>query len=406
LENLRWIAAAALSAYACQLAVHHTTPIDSALPFLAVAVTLLAWLSYSEAMLGVPMLLGAEIAIADEPMRLLAFGAILAAAVAIATLSSRASSKSPSPSVPLCLCGECERPSHDARGHSPQRHRGTEGDGGSLDARNDKGAPLVALVAILLLRWLPLSDVAIGRELVLLALSLSIVFVLGRTPFAVAVAVITALLTTAIPLRTLAIPLAVLLVAAAARTFGMPKVRLAWPSTMVLAFAMLFFAWSGIVARAFPYFLRAATPERPRTDVKQALAPNRSETYDVPEGATSLIVSGANVAHLRRGTILGRIFVSRQSGEGAPADCRLPTDDCIDVRIGDAADWGYLRHGAWHKAHNPLPRDAAGKVRDYGYGAWVDGAGRIPLPRGARMIRVTADGALPAHASLQVEGFE
>jgi hypothetical protein len=76
------------------------------------------------------------------------------------------------------------------------------------------------------------------------------------------------------------------------------------------------------------------------------------------------------------------------------------------VRIGDVSDWGYIRREAWHKAHNPLPSDSAGKLRDYGYDAWVDGAGRIALPRGARRIRVTADGALPAHAKLQVEGFE
>ena len=375
MENLRWIAAAALSAYACHLAVHHTTPIDHALPFLAVAVTVLAWLSYSEVMLGVPLLIAAEIAIPDEPMRLLAFGAIIAIAVAIAC-------GAPASSRPL--------------------------------RRVPAGPVLLALVAILLLRWLPLSNVHLPGELALLVLSLAIVLVLGRTPFAVTVAVITALVTTTIPLRTLAIPLAVLLVAAIARTIGMPALRLTWPSTIVLAFAMLFFPWSGIVARAFPYFLRPATPEKPRTDIKQALAPNRSETYDVPQGATSLIVSAANVAHLRRGTILGRILISRQSTVGSrqeaaaltPANCQMPTANCIDVRIGDAADWGYMRRDAWHKAHNPLPRDAAGKIRDYGYSAWVDGAGRVPLPRGARTIRVTADGALPAHASLQVEGFE
>jgi hypothetical protein len=36
----------------------------------------------------------------------------------------------------------------------------------------------------------------------------------------------------------------------------------------------------------------------------------------------------------------------------------------------------------------------------------VDGAGRIALPPNARTIRVVADAALPAGASLQVEGFE
>src|SRR5688500_17093499 len=39
---------------------------------------------------------------------------------------------SPSHSVPLCLCGEYPRASHEARSYSPQRHRDTEEDGGGL----------------------------------------------------------------------------------------------------------------------------------------------------------------------------------------------------------------------------------------------------------------------------------
>jgi hypothetical protein len=247
---------------------------------------------------------------------------------------------------------------------------------------------VITVIAIVLLRWIPLDHVLLGRELFLLAIAVAIVFVLGRTPFAVAVAVIAALVTPAVPLRTLAFPLAVLLIAAAARTFGLPALRLTWPSTVVLAFVVLFFPWSGIVARAFPYFLREAKPPARRTQI-DALAPNKSASYDVPDGAKSIIVSGANVAHLRRGALLGRI---------EPGG--------IDVRIGDAADWGYLRREHWYRAHNPLPRDAAGTIREYGYAAWIDGAGRVALPRGARKIRVTADAALPADASLQVEGFE
>ncbi|HEV7242421.1 MAG TPA: hypothetical protein VGQ36_24545 [Thermoanaerobaculia bacterium] len=344
MENLRWIAAAALSAYACHLAVHQTTPIDQALPLLALAVTFLAWLSYPAVMLGVPLLIVAEIAFPDEQLRLLAFGAIVAAAMG---------------------CG--------------------------LSARMRAGSPrplVITVIAIVLLRWIPLDHVLLGRELFLLAIAVAIVFVLGRTPFAVAVAVIAALVTPAVPLRTLAFPLAVLLIAAAARTFGLPALRLTWPSTVVLAFVVLFFPWSGIVARAFPYFLREAKPPARRTQI-DALAPNKSASYDVPDGAKSIIVSGANVAHLRRGALLGRI---------EPGG--------IDVRIGDAADWGYLRREHWYRAHNPLPRDAAGTIREYGYAAWIDGAGRVALPRGARKIRVTADAALPADASLQVEGFE
>ena len=347
MENLRWIAAAALSAYACHLAVHHTTPIDLALPLIAVAVTVCAWLSYPAVMVGVVGLVVAEIAIGDEPVRLLVFGVIVAGAVASCVFRAPSDSQ--------------------------------------LATRN----LVIAVVCILLLRWLPFNEVLIGRELLLLSISVATVAVLGRTPFAVTIAVVTALVTPAIPMRSHVIPGIVFVLAATARFFGMPRVQLTWPSTMVLAFVMLFFPWSGIVARAFPYFLREARPERHRTVVAQALAPDRSEVYEVPEGATQLVVSGANVAHLRRGALLGRI----QPGN-------------IPVRIGDCADWGYLRRGAWYRARNPLPRDSAGKVRDYGYSAWVDGAGRIALPRGARRIRVTADAKLPADASLQVEGFE
>ncbi|HEX8407430.1 MAG TPA: hypothetical protein VF883_01085 [Thermoanaerobaculia bacterium] len=350
MENLRWIAAAALSAYACQLAVHHTTPIDAALPLLALAVTLCAWLSYPAVMTGVPLLLLAEIAIPDEPLRLLTFGTIIAAAIAIA-IGAPAASR-PERTLPV----------------SPF---------------------LVTIAAILILRWIPLRDVLVVRELFLLAISCATVAVLGRTPFAVAVAVITALVTPALPMRTHVVPVIVFAIAALARFVGLPRLQLAWPSTIAVAFVMLFFPWSGIVARAFPYFLREAREPKQRTVVAQALAPNRSEVYEVPHGATQLVVSGANVAHLRRGALLGRI----QPGN-------------IPVRIGDAADWGYLRREAWYRARNPLPRDSAGKIRDYGYSAWVDGAGRVPLPRGARTIRVTADAKLPADASLQVEGFE
>jgi hypothetical protein len=53
-----------------------------------------------------------------------------------------------------------------------------------------------------------------------------------------------------------------------------------------------------------------------------------------------------------------------------------------------------------------LPRDPAGHIREYGYAAWLDGAGRLPLPPGTRTIVVTVDAALPPGALLQVEGFE
>lgn len=342
LKSLGWIVAAALAAYASSLAAHHSTPIDQALPLIAVCVTVVAWATYPAVMVAVPVLIVAEIAIADEGLRLLAFGVIVAAAVA----------------APL-----------DSGGKPPH------------------SKALIALVCIILLRWIPLGSVLVFRELFLLVIALAIVLVLGSTPFAVAVATITTLLTPAVPLRTLALPVAVLVVAILARWFGMPALRLAAPSVMVMALVMLFFAWSGIVARALPYFLMNAKGEGERRWIGAALMPRETIELQVPEGAASLIVSGANVPKFRRGAMLGTI-------NGAP------------VRIGDAADWGYMRRDHFYGARNPLPRDPAGRIRDYGYLAWVDGAGRVPLPRGAKFIRVTADPSLPPGALLQVESFE
>lgn len=337
MKFLAWIVSAALSAYACSLAAHHSTPVDQALPLIAVLVTVVAWATYPAVMVAVPLLIAAEIAIPDEGMRLLAFGIILSS-IFITTAKAR---------VPL----------------------------------------VIALAAIILLRWIPLANVLVFRELFLLALALAIVLVLGSTPFAIAVGVVTALITPAVPLRTFLLPIAVLFIAILARVFGMPRLRLTAPSIIAVAFAVMFFAWSGIVARAFPYFLKQAGVDGPRVGIHDALAPGETRVWQVPDNAQALIVSGANVPRFRRGALLGTI-------NGSP------------VRVGDASDWGYMRRDHYFGARNPLPRDPAGKIRDYGYSAWVDGAGRVPLPRGVRTITVTADAQLPRDASLQVEAFE
>ena len=363
MNRLRWILTAALAALAAWLCVQHDTPIDHALPLLAIAVTVCAAVSYPALMIGVPLLLFTEIGVTDFGVRYLCFGVIAATAVAIV----------------LVLSG----PPGSQPGASSQVPAG-------LRARRSTGdAIAITVLAIVLLRWIPFADVRIGRELFLLAICAAIVVVLGRTPLAVMVAVVTALLTPAIPLRTLAVPLLVLVVAMIARTFGMPRLKLAWPSAVIVAFALVFFAWSGLVARAFPFFLRSAVPELPRTQIGAALKPRETVTLDVPEHARSLIVSGANVAQLRRGAQLGTI-----------------EPGAIAIRIGDVADWGAFRREQAYGARNPLPRDFAGRVRGFGYDTWIDGAGRIALPPDARTIHVTAAATLPANATLQVEGFE
>jgi hypothetical protein len=341
---LRGTLAVAASACAGFLAVHHATPIDLALPFLCAIAAVVACASHESLLLGVPLLVLIENVFVDERMRLLALGIVVAATFAIALTRTFM--------------------------HFVQPH-------------------LIAVAAILLLRWIPFSDVRLLRELLLLAFAIAIVELLGRTPFAIVIGVLTALVTPAVPLRTLALPLAVLIVAGLARFFGAPRLRLVWPSAIVIAFVALFFPWSGIMARAFPFFLRPVVPEAPQLRLNYALAPRASQRIEVPDNAIALIVSGANVAKLRRGALLGRI---------EPGG--------IDVRVGDASDWGYMRRDHFYGSRNPMPRDVAGKIREWGYAAWIDGAGRVPLPPHVRTITVTGDASLPADASLQVEAFE
>ncbi|HEX7705301.1 MAG TPA: hypothetical protein VF701_02485 [Thermoanaerobaculia bacterium] len=351
MNRLLWALTAAASAYASMLAVHHSTPIDRSLPHIAVILILLAAMSHWAVTLAVPALIVCEIAIPEESSRLLAFGAVLAVALVTALLAPEGSG---------------------------DRRRSTT-----------QAAPFVALAAVLLLRWIPVEDVQVVREVALLVLALAIVLVMGRTPLSVLVAVTTALFTPGLPLRTIGIPLAVLAVAWLGRRVGLSRLSLAWPSGVALGSMILFFAWSGVFARATPYFVRNAAPAESRYTVNHALAAGESSTLPVPDDARSLIVSGANVARMRRGAILGRIDPGG-----------------IEVRIGDAADWGYMRREEFRTAKNPLPRDPAGRIHGYGYGAWLDGAGRIALPPGSREIRVTADDGLPAGASIQVEAFE
>jgi hypothetical protein len=407
-----WIAAVTVAGWASSLVVVHGTPIDHALPLLAVLVVVLAAVSHPAVQVAVPLLLAAEIALPDEATRLLAFGVVLAVAWSAAVLA-------PDPEGVTYGSRGSALLADPRKGASPPRPT-PEGSQPRSDARNDSatlsgsyihGAPdvrgsakgadprllyvtpsgsrskavLLALSAIITLRWIPLTAVLWPRELLLLALAALLVIALRGTPFGIAVAVLIALLTPAVPLRTLALPLVVLIVAA----FLRPKVKLTIPSVAAVAVALTFFAWSGIAARAFPYLLKTPRTVGERHLVNAALAPNRSVTVDVPDGATALIVSGANVPRLRRGYVLG-----------------ILEPGATPIRIGDAADWGALRRETFYAARNPLPRDPAGRVRGYGYSAWLDGGGRVALPHGARTIRVTADAHLPADAFLQVEAFE
>lgn len=337
-RGIVWAVAGALSAYACALVVRHGTPVDEALPLIAIVITAVAAASHPSIQLAVPMAMVAELIFVEERTRLIAIGLIAGLAIAAALL---------------------------ARGN----------------------AIAIAIASIVLLRWIPLADVMWGREITLLLIAAGIVLVFRRTPLAAAIAVIVALTTPAIPLRSLAVPLAVLIAGVVIRLFWMPAIALSVPSALVLAITVTFFAWSGAFARAMPLLLRPPVEAAPREPMNMALRPGESVVIAVEPGARAVILSGANMGRLKKGTVVGRIDPGGRV-----------------VRIGDIADWGALRREHSWNARNTLPRDPAGRLRGYGQNAWFDGAGRIVLSVGT--YRVTADASLPAQARLQIDSIE
>ncbi len=343
----KWIVtiiAAGLSAYAAGVVAQYGTPVDSALPLIAVVITIVAAVSHPLIQLAVPLLLGGEIAIADERVRLVWFGVVIAAAFGSA------------------MFGEMKW----------------------------ERAAVLTIAAILLLRWIPIANVSIWREVLLIAVALLIAVVMRGTPIGVAIGIATALFTPLIPLRTIGFALAVLVVLVAFRIAGMPDLRFPAVSAFAIAILMVFFAWSGVLARAPKLALAGLPVSTPRAPVRMALAPGQSVSLDVPPDATAVILSGANMSRLRPGTIVGTI-------------------NQIPVRIGDIADWGFLRREHFHKSRNRVPENPAGELRDYGQNAWIDGAARFqirgPKPE-ARGLVVRADAGLPAGARLQIDAFE
>jgi hypothetical protein len=335
------IIAAAISAFACGVVAQYGTPIDAALPLIAVIITIVTAVSSPSIQLAVPLLMGGEIAIADERMRLLWFGVVIGAAFASA----------------LMLC---------------DRHI---------------CLLVITVCAIVLLRWIPIANVTVWREVVLIAIALLIVETLRPGPVSVAIAVAVALFTPLIPLRTLGFSIVVVIAIAILRVAGMPELKADSLASLSLALMLMFFAWSGVFARATPLVVHGMPSNAPRSPLRMALAPGESVVVVPPQDATALILSGANISRLRTGTIVGSIN-------------RVP------LRVGEIADWGFLRRDHFYGSRNVVPDNPAGDLRDYGQVAWVDGAARFPIPHGAKSVLVTADSHLPRNARLQIDAFE
>jgi hypothetical protein len=322
------IAAAVAAALACAASVQFATPVDRALPFLAVVIVALAVFRPWVAM-GVPLLIVAENVVFDEPRRLLAIGIVLAVAFAVGSWR---------------LAG--------ATAHCQ--------------------LPTVTLLAVLVLRWIPITNVVLWRELIILLGAIAVAYVMKGVNFAV----LLALFAPAWPVK-ISIVLFVLAIGAA---FWLRRIRWNAPA---IALLIAFFPWSGIMARGWRAFTHPPR-QGARLELRYALKPGTTMTIDVPEHAEALIVSGANTQKLPCNTVLGWM-------NGAPFS---------------APDWGFMRREQFFGSRNCYARDPAGKIRDYGWSAWIDGAARVPLPYGVKSIRIAVNPQLPKSALLQIEAFE
>jgi hypothetical protein len=368
----------------------------------------------------VPLLIVAMMTLADERTRLLAYGVIVALAYGATVIAVYAT--------------ERWRPAGWLGGVSP---------------------PEIALtvVGIALLRWIPLHDVRIVRELVVLAGSVALLFAMprrrdaagpaGGTPAfliaVLAVAVATPVrsgLMTFLPfalallvvglrsvgifsrissrnLASLAVAATLLLCACFARyslatvyvasaiVFLVPLIDRIRPLSYAAAIAIFaLWPWSGIIARALPIARNYAPLVGEVQPVSRTLAAGESLPIAMPPHVRDVIVTtyGGYIERLRSGHVIGAIEATDQRGRVTVRP----------IRIGDTADFGFMRREQFFASGNPLPRFSPGEIGDYGANAWVWGAGRTTVSCASDIVslRVVAAAGLRAQSRLAVESVE
>jgi len=247
-DNLLFAAVAATAAF---LVAPDATPIDRALPFVALILAI-----FGDAGWWVFLLLP-PIVFADEHTRLLAYGLTAAVVFVIA----------------------------------------------AWKAEEERRLALV-VAGVLLLRWIPFAHVSIWRETLILIGAIAIFVASESILLALAVAAVTP----AFPARWIVLPFMVSVICAL-----LPEIRLwKWLRVPVYASAIALFAmwpWSGIVARSLPAFLRAEPSPAGARPVWVALAPGQSVSIDAPPGArkATMIASAANASRLGKGTLMGNV---------------------------------------------------------------------------------------------------
>ncbi|MEO8216891.1 MAG: hypothetical protein ABI718_07405 [Acidobacteriota bacterium] len=156
-----------------------------------------------------------------------------------------------------------------------------------------------------------------------------------------------------------------------------------------------------LCAAAFLVALFATGPWRSGSDhaVGIALAPGQSVTVD-PEresGSFDLLLSGANIAALPRGTSFASLEIIDSVGQAFRRD----------VTVGEVTDWAALRGDQFFRSRNGTPSRNAGTITGFGSTAFLRSSGAIhlSLTRPVKAISVSADPGLPETGRVQIEAF-
>ena len=384
-SNVEWLAFAIVSAIAAHFVAPSSTPIDRALPFVIVLLSICGFMAqrWPEAMqIAIVLLLLPPIFLTAEHARLLAYGVIAAAVFALAV---------------------------------------------AVAPRMTGAYVTLTVAGVALLRWIPFSEVIVWREALVLVGALVVLLVYrDRTPMAIVVALAIALITPIFPARVMFFPLVVsipviripLAIAFAAAAYFARYSIAVLCAVAAIALALSFlrrgrfavyacgialmamWPWSGIVARAFPKFLIASPPPETNRPVWVALERRQSVSIDAPDRkhAVGITASGANAARFRKGTLMGTVEVVGRTG-------RIVRKE---IRIGDIADFGFMRREHFFASRNPAPVHPINDVIGYGQSAWLHTAGWMVIGSIDEIasLRFTAARDLPPGARLQIEAVD
>ena len=284
----------------------------------------------------------------------------------------------------------------------------------------------LTVAGVLLLRWIPFSEVFLWREIVVMIGVVAVLISGGLkpAPTQIIAALTIALVTPIFPARMLlfpflvvtvmAIPIARLPIAAAfliaafyarysiavlcvggaiALIINFRIVRMPAYACAVALFAL--WPWSGIAARAFPAVIFAELASTNSRPVWIAIGRAQSVSIDVPPAARTMVItaSAANASRLP----VGRVVGWAEGGERRTA-----------IRIGDIADFGFTRREHFFASRNRPPSTPLDDIKGYGAAAWLHTAGRmrISLGKPASSLRIAAAPDLPPEARLQIEAVE